>query len=877
MDVLQRLTFRTLKLNRKRTIVTIIGIILASALITAVANVAESLRASMIEYEREQNGDFHYMFGGVAQENRQIFENNRAIQKLGYIQNLGYAPLKDSKLKSHPYLYITAMDENGMNAASIELLEGRMPESPGEIAVSIYANKHAGAGLEIGDTLNLTLGRRERDGEILGQNNNFIEGMESFIEEATQEYTVVGFIDRPIFQLEYSTSPGYTCITYFDPLTNEGPVDIYATYTKEGLRDRIRVTAGLLGVSVELYEKHFMNRTEEENEAYYRIASNVERNAGLIRMEEFHFSEGTMNMLYSMSALALLIIMATSVFCIHNSFTISLTEKMKLYGMLSSVGTTKKQMRRLVYQEGLLLGIVGIPLGILSGTLATYLVIQISSTLLVYALDIPLVFVISIPSMVLGAVLSAITIYLSAGQSARRASKVSPITAIRGNEMITEKDGRKRRGASPKAHKASFFVKVISRIFGIGGVIAYKNLRRARVKYRTTVVAIVVSVAVYISMSVLLDLGFVAAGAYYEEQSYNLTVRLSQGDTYNEEVFKKAQEILQMEGVEKAEIGRITFDLEIPAEEISYNNKYKKDFPWSVAKEGEVEKLAIVSIGDEAFYEYCRELRLSAEDMNGKAVLISDYTTTVTEDSDRITYKGMMYDYQPGDVITGTCREEQLQFEIASHTDKRPMRLEKYGGGFLVVSDSWMEAHKELIYPTIVVPMICDDAFVVENAIEESMGDFAYHITNYEEEYRSSQSLFILISIFLYGFIIVITLIGVTNIFNTITTNMELRSREFAMLKSVGMTRKEFGRMVRLENVFYGMKSLSIGIPLGCLLSYGFYQAMGLSIEMAYRFPWKSILISIAVVALLLAVIMRYSMGKINRKNIIETILNENI
>ena len=86
-------------------------------------------------------------------------------------------------------------------------------------------------------------------------------------------------------------------------------------------------------------------------------------------------------------------------------------------------------------------------------------------------------------------------------------------------------------------------------------------------------------------------------------------------------------------------------------------------------------------------------------------------------------------------------------------------------------------------------------------------------------------NLFTLIAIFLYGFIIVISLIGITNIFNTITTNMELRKQEFAMLKSIGMTTKEFNRMIRLESIMYGTKSLLIGIPLGILGSYGIYKA----------------------------------------------------
>ena len=132
-------------------------------------------------------------------------------------------------------------------------------------------------------------------------------------------------------------------------------------------------------------------------------------------------------------------------------------------------------------------------------------------------------------------------------------------------------------------------------------------------------------------------------------------------------------------------------------------------------------------------------------------------------------------------------------------------------------------------------------------------------------------------AIFLYGFILVVALIGITNIFNTITTNMELRAPEFAMLKSIGMTRKEFRRMIWLEGMFYGGKALLIGIPLGIMLSACFNRALGEGLVTAFRFPWLGTVTAVAAVILLLYVIMRYSMGKINRKNIIETIQNENI
>ena len=160
---------------------------------------------------------------------------------------------------------------------------------------------------------------------------------------------------------------------------------------------------------------------------------------------------------------------------------------------------------------------------------------------------------------------------------------------------------------------------------------------------------------------------------------------------------------------------------------------------------------------------------------------------------------------------------------------------------------------------------------------EKNIEDSEIRIFNIQESVRAQNAVVLVISIFLYGFIGVITLIGITNIFNTITTNMNLRKKEFAMLKSIGMTKKEFNRMIRLESIFYGVKSLIIGIPIGILLSYGMYNVFKDNMQMSYNLPLKAIIISIIFVSIIIGIIMKYSMSKINKQNIIETIRNDNI
>ena len=157
------------------------------------------------------------------------------------------------------------------------------------------------------------------------------------------------------------------------------------------------------------------------------------------------------------------------------------------------------------------------------------------------------------------------------------------------------------------------------------------------------------------------------------------------------------------------------------------------------------------------------------------------------------------------------------------------------------------------------------------------MNYYGLTVFNYETYMKQEQRMLLVVKIFLYGFITVITLIGVTNIFNTITTNMILRSKEFAMLKSVGMSSKEFNKMIRLESIMYGTKSLLIGIPLGILGSYGMYKAFAQGIDLGYTLPLPAIIISIVFVFIIVGITMKYSLNKINKQNIIETIRKDNI
>lgn len=217
MNVLKKCCYRSMKENPKRTVVTIIGIILATALITAVASMAVSFRASMILLEKKDNGDFHYLFAGVTQENIKYFQNNQNVEKIGLAEEIGYAPLEGCMNPDKPYVYIRAVDASGIQAMSLELIEGRMPQNGNEIVISRHIRSNGSVDLRVGDTITFQIGERVSEGYFLNQGNPY-NNEETFspIEEKT--YTIVGMIERPNYQVEFRSAPGYSVFTHLESL-----------------------------------------------------------------------------------------------------------------------------------------------------------------------------------------------------------------------------------------------------------------------------------------------------------------------------------------------------------------------------------------------------------------------------------------------------------------------------------------------------------------------------------------------------------------------------------------------------------------------------------------------------------------------------------
>ena len=949
MNLMKTLTLKNLKLNRKRTIVTIVGIILATALLSALVTLVSSFQYSMIEYQKQKDGDFHVKFSNVKMSELSEFKNNRNIESTFETMGMGFANLDGCKNEDKPYAYVMATDEAGFERGCFKLIEGRMAKNEDEIVIPRHLKTNGRIDIKVGDEITLDVGKRYDSNTegVISENCAYEHEAETLTDTVTKHYKVVGIMERPGYGMEDYSAAGYTFVTYSDELAAidngtkseaseaDTTLTVYSRYTQKALRNKDAVTADIIGVDEKLFAKANNSSVEMSSEESDRFLKEMENakydiymNGYLINYECVFPIDGSFKALFTVAAVVALIIILTSVYCIKNSFNISITEKIRQYGMLASVGATRRQIKSSVKTEAAMLGVVGIPVGTMSGILASLILVKVVNALSAGWLNVALSFHTSLPALILAVILSIATIYFSATGSARRAAKVTPLEAIRNTKEIKIKSAKLKTPA------------IIGRIWGIGGVISYKNIKRNNKKYRTTVTSIVICSVTFIVISYFMSMAFSVVGMSYASVDYNIGINMSCKKDLD---IEKLSELLSgIEGAEDYLVGAgYYFDVDKP----EYTKEYGEYCGQLYDDSEDVSQMFLITVLDDKSYDkYASDAGI--KNAAAGAILVNKGTFDVyNEKSSKYVKEEMgLYKYKAGDTIrcgynvyedaadddnavegdtesstddnnaveggtesgtednSGYVDEETINngvrktvdVTIAGVTDKVPTCYNGYGNTSLLFMNQkgfeslWADGKSgnefkpgNAIYSAYVVAENADeyqDTLEKETAENPEYSQISFYVSNMDKQMRDEKSLFTLLGVFAYGLIVVIALIGITNIINTLSTGMELRSREFATLRSIGMTDKQFVGMVRLESVFISVKALVIGVPLGILISYLLCVMMNrMDDAIIYEPPYKAIILCIVVVIMLIYAIMKLSMTKLRHNNIIETIKNENL
>ena len=859
MNIFNKVTLQSLKKNKARTIITIIGMILSVSMITAVTTFVSSFQTYLIDGEIARSGNWHIEFIDVDSKIVESISSDEEVQSYGVMQNFGYARLEGGTNENKPYLYVTGLGHEVYNHVPVKLTSGRLPQNSSEVVIPEHIATNGGVVYTIGDRLTLELGSRMLEGKKIGQHNSFQSGefdnsiAEVFQPETIKTYTVVGISERPVFE-EYS-APGYTLITTPDE-QESSDYSLFVNLKHPGM----------------VYS--FTEKIGEDN----AFVLNTE----LLRFMGVSDNDNFNTVLYSLGGILIALIMIGSILLIYNSFAISVSERARQFGILSSVGATAKQLRKSVLFEGFCIGLCGIPLGIIAGIGGIGITLHFVGGLFkdMTASNVPLKLSPSLSSIVIAVIVSLVTILLSAYIPANSATKRSAIDSIRQTDDIK---------ITPKEIKTS---RLTQRVFGLEGMLARKNFKRNKKRYRSVVISLFVSVVLFISAS---------AFGMYLKQAFDISVERTAYDISfsagieNETMFSLYDEMKTVSGVYgSAYASNLAYVATISKSSLS--ERYRSyDFIIDSLPGNEVNMgFNIVFIKDEAYNNYITGLgisdagyvdanitkmlafaRVTTYDMKLKRYIDFDILSVKTLDS-HITSEAYISTDGSDEVLDPVSKDVSFTF-----VDEMPkeVSMSQYSGfiAFAPYSAKPQFAYATTYNQGMTLTFLSSDPARSATEMDAILKDWGLEsrVLNLAAQQEEERSLLLVINVFTYGFVVLISLIAVANVFNTISTNMNLRRREFAMLRSVGMTDKDFNRMMNYECIFYGLKALLFGLPVAGIVTYFIYNAVMNGVDVAFSLPWSSIAISIFSVFFVVFVTIAYSARKVKQSNVVDALRNE--
>ena len=849
MSILNRLTIKNLRLNKKRTIVTIIGIILSTALMVGIGLLFSSFQDLMIRDTIGYSGKYEAKYNDVD------------LIKLNDIKNKNFTyfyekPIGFSKIESSneykPYMYITSVNKEYFN--ELKLVDGSFPKNENEVVISNHVITNGGLNYKVGDIVTFTYGSRNIDGDITLANSELVDG-EFLTNEGTHTYKIVGIVDRSNFE-SYSAS-GYTAFT-LDVNSDKGNANLYVMFNKN---------------------KKIIKQSEElAKELNYD--GDINYNSTLLAL----YGESTYgNVMSSMGGMMIIMLSLVSIGCIiviYNSFAISVMERKKEFGLLSSIGATKRQLSHTVFFEAVVVGVIGIILGILGAYIGIGCVILIINNLISDMLEYKLHLVTNPLFIIIPVIFMIIVIGVSAFIPSRRASKVSPIEAIRQNDDI--KINKKKIRTS----------KLVNKLFGIEGEIALKNIKRNKKKYRVTIVSLFISIVLFISFSSYMNYTLNTASSVMGEVPYDYQISYFGDDPNNDkEALDKINEIVKSSDV-KEYVSYSVSNLSIIGN-YTYSDEYLDFYKSAYGDDGikalnnlKYQYISIYILDDNSYNKYKKLIGID----NDSVILLNKFKGVSYGNNKRVNYDIPVINN--GNINIKICNfDNDEDVDTTKYCNKNIDNIFVTNKSFDLIEEfSYMDDFKLIVnkklYDSISdssthytqFNIISDNTNNIDKLTKDLDKYSNVNYTNIKEAMKQANNLILVVKILMYGFISLVTLIGVTSVFNTISTSMALRKREFAVLRSIGLTNRGFNKILFFESLFFGMKSLIFAIPVSIGITVLIHYALADMVSIStIIIPWKYIIISIVSVFVIVLLTMMYSTSKIKKHNIIEQIREENI
>ncbi len=823
------ITLKYLKENKKRTLFTIIGIILSLSLISGVGFLGLSVRDLLYDNAIKNSGDYEFGFWNVDKKVISILRNDVDLDKVGVITNADSGSYKLGGFEDCT-IYITSEDEVCLkDIFKTELTEGRLPENGSELIISDEAKEYLK--LELNDKITLN--------EINYKN-------EKEIKVGVKEFTIVGFT-KESFPSDGTWLNG---ITFLEKIENNKTYDIKFT-----VKDNKNKYQTVLSKAKRL-------NIEEEL---------IDSNNDLLALRGQSEYKGINDVIKGISIFVIIIIMITTIFLIYNTINISITERMAEFGILRSIGATPKQIRNLVIKESLILCLISIPFGVLSGFIGVWITVKLLESNISMMFNDSILTVKFYPSIILFTlIIGVITIFIASFGPARKAGKVSPISIIKGSS-----------GGSIKYYNG----KIVRKIFGVEGWVAYKNIRKNSKRFIVTILSLSISLIMFILFTTL-NMKRLDELAYINKSS------LTHGNIYlrKDIVNEVSDKIKNINGIDEVYIQPYLWLEYLALDPALITDEFKSSYGYE--SDEFLNNITILGYDDNSLKELGVENGLK----DGEVIIINSFArynedgkleniniSNLEEDD---TFKIPVSNFSTleenflGLLIEDLNNDNCIEFKVKKILDKNPFESDYNYDFKIIMSKDFLEKintseyiryELKFKYTNINDEKLTESASNEIQSIEE---DYKLTLNDLNADNKMQQQMWTVINVFVYRFIVIISLIGIVNVVNTISLNILLKKKEFGTLGTIGMSERQLSKMVILEGMLHGIIASIIGgiISLGLVLIA--VKIINFGLTVSNKIYWQPFVIGFTINLLVVLIASLIPLNKLKKMSLVETIRN---
>lgn len=862
-NIFYHITKKTLKQNRTRTWLTIIGVLLSTAMITAVTTFGASFRQFLIDYTIQQDGNWHVSISHLTENDLKRIADNDSVAHTTVLTSIGTAPSEDlaDSFPSNPYFYIQSMPDTALEELPVSLSSGRLPQNDSELIVPDYLSHYNSEllGFSTGNSLTLDID--------IGNDNTT-----PLAAETKKDFTIVGTYSH--FPNSSFGSGGHEVFCgslskAFSKILSEAHIsdaeNTFSAYIRfQHPKDTYELTEKLI------------SEFEAVSWSYH---------ASLLRWYGVSDQSHFLPILIGLCVVLVLLIMGGSILLIYNAFSISLRERTAQFGLLSSIGATKSQLRHSVFFEAFIVSGIGIPLGLIfgiGGIGVTLHFIGESITMWIHGTACGIPLKISTVPMIVSIVTSLMTVFISAWIPSRRIRSLSPMDTVQSRSDIV-------------LHPADVRVSGLTlRLFHMEGMLAQKYYRRDRRKYRTTILSLSMSMILFVSATLFTDYLINTGTFVLTAPKWELECNLFHSPT--DDTIRQFRKILNEDNTIK-EIKKFRSMrpcVPVPADLISKETVNYFGLHSSAEQQFYYLNTSLYVFPDDVFSDYAKEHGIAPDTYLEADSLQCIYTSNIRlfnsetdryEDCEPIRFPknielmlGTLTIPSESETDSRPHLTDVASLKLTDQVEQLPDALSGYEEPLsLILPESLYHKYKDKLEPfspsytfLLKCPEFKTTYWNLKKALLDTDLNTQADIANLAKEYETDRNLLTAIRVLTYGFLILISLISIANVFHTVSTNLMLRRREFAMLRSIGMTPSSFQKMLNYECLIYGLRSIFYGVPVSLFISFVLYRILQTGADISYLFPWKAVLISTAGIFFIVFLSMFYTAGKLKKQNIIQ-------